>query len=48
MGFLNFASESTVFQVGVYNSMDKKSRGLQIGVINEVGDKGLPFIGWNW
>ena len=48
VGFLNFASESTVFQVGVYNSMNKKSCGLQIGVINEVGDKGLPFIGWNW
>ena len=48
MGFLNFAGESTVFQVGVYNSMDKKSHGLQIGVINEVGDKGSPFIGWNW
>ena len=47
-GFLNFSDESAVFQIGFYNRMDKESRGLQIGVINEVGDKGSPFIGWNW
>ena len=47
-GFLNFADESKVFQIGFYNSMDTKSSGLQIGIINEVGGKGSPFIGWNW
>ena len=47
-GFLNFADESKVFQIGFYNSMDTKSSGLQIGIINEVGNNGSPFIGWNW
>lgn len=48
LGFLNFADKSTVFQFGFYNNMDKESRGLQIGIINEVGNNGSPFIGWNW
>ena len=48
LGFLNFADKSTVFQFGFYNNMDKESRGLQIGIINEVGNNGSPLIGWNW
>ena len=48
LGFLNFADKSTVFQFGFYNNMDNESLGLQIGIINEVGNNGSPFIGWNW
>ena len=48
LGFLNFADKSTVFQFGFCNNMDKESRGLQIGIINAVGNNGSPFIGWNW
>ena len=47
-GVFNLANESTVFQFGFLNSMDKKSQGLQIGLINVVDDDGLPLIRWNW
>ena len=47
-GLLNFADASTVFQIGVYNNIDKKSRGLQIGLINEVDADGIPFVRLHW
>ena len=47
-GFWNMATESMVLQFGIVNSMDKDSHGLQIGLINEVDNKGTPFIRWNW
>ena len=47
-GIFNLASESIAFQFGFLNSMDKDSRGLQIGLINVVDDDGWPLIRWNW
>ncbi len=50
LGLFNIAHSSDPLQVGFYNSMDEKSHGLQIGLINLHGEdeQATPFIGWFW
>lgn len=44
-GFRNMAIEGTGLQIGLLNSC-KRLKGLQIGLWNKSGKRGLPFINW--
>ena len=50
LGLFNLAHSSDVLQVGFYNSLDEKSRGLQVGLINIHGEpeQAMPLVGWCW
>lgn len=48
VGMFNVGHKTSVVQIGLFNFVDKESRCLQLGLVNDRGSDSSPFLGWRW